>query len=168
MQKLIVGTVALGALAIFVLTSLSQPPREREQNPEKKGPPPERKGPPPPFDKKGPPPWRPGKIIPPHVRDFLDLSDDQEAKIDELEVEVRAKLLKIFTEDQKRRLQEMREKGPKGPDRDGPPKKGPDRDSPPEKKKGKDRRPDCEGGAEASSWSPRTAFQWCADLASGR
>src|SRR5947209_6670006 len=101
MQKLIVGMVALGALAIFGLTSMSQPPWERDQDPEKKGPPPERKGPPPPFDKKGPPspPWRPGKIIPPPVRDFLDLSDDQEAQIDALEVEVRAKLLKILTED---------------------------------------------------------------------
>jgi hypothetical protein len=160
MKRLVVGTVALGALAIFVLTAVSQPPQDRDDRPDKKGPPP--------FDKKGPPPWRPGKIMPPHVRDYLNLSDEQENQIDDLEREVRTKLMKIFTEEQKERLQNFRDKGPKGP----PP--GPDRDGPPEKGKGKgkgkekDRRPPCGDGPEANAWSPRGALQWCADVASGR
>jgi hypothetical protein len=113
MTKHMIGVFTLGALAVFVMTALAQPPEGRDKGPGKKGPPPyEKKGPPPPFE--------PGKILPPHVRDTLELSEDQEKQIGDLEKEVRTKLLRILTDEQKDRLQEMRDKGPKGP----PPEKG--------------------------------------------
>ena len=105
MSKQTIGFFSVGALAVFVMTALAQPPEGRDKDPGKKGP---------------PPAWAPGKIVPPHVRDMLELTDEQEKQIGDLEKEVRAKLLKIFTGEQVQRLQDMRDKGPKGP----PPDKG--------------------------------------------
>ena len=123
MKKSIIAVFALGALAVVFLTGMADQPGEKDKGP-KKGPP----G----FEKKGPPPWEPGKIMPPHVRHFLDLTDDQEQKIGALEKEVRTKLLQILTADQKQRLNELKDKGPKGPPKD--------KDFPPDKKgKGKDK-----------------------------
>jgi hypothetical protein len=117
MKKSIIAMLALGALSIVFITGMAQPPGEKGP---KKGPPPDKKG----------PGWEPGKIIPPHVRDVLDLTEDQERKISALEDEVRLKLLKIFTDEQKQRLKELNDKGPKGPPKD--------KDFPPDKKgKGK-------------------------------
>lgn len=121
MKKTIVAMFAVGAVAIFFLTGMADQPGAKDKGP-KKGP----------GDKKG---WEPGKVLPPFVRDALDLTEDQQKKIDELEKEVRAKLLKILTEEQLQRAREL--KGPKGPpkDFDGPPdkkgKKGKDKDGPP-------------------------------------
>lgn len=68
-----------------------------------------------------------GKVLPPFVRGQLDLTDEQKKQIQELEQEVRARLLKILTAEQKTLIEELREKGPKGPpgkDKEGG-KKGP-------------------------------------------
>jgi hypothetical protein len=124
MKKSIVSMLAVGALALFLLTGLADQP-DKEKGP-KKGPPPDKKG------------WEPGKIIPPYVRDALEFTEDQQKKIDALEKEVRTKLLKIFTEDQKKRLKELNEKGPKGPGEDGPPKKGKDKDKDQEERYGRE------------------------------
>lgn len=122
MRKPIIAMLALGTLSVVFLTGMAEQPGEKEKGP-KKGPPPAKKG----------PGWEPGKIIPPHVRDFLELTDDQQEKIATLEKEVRSKLLKIFTKEQRQKLKELNDRGPKGPPND--------KDSPPDKKdkKGKDR-----------------------------
>jgi hypothetical protein len=106
----------------------------------------EKKGP-----KKGPPKgWEPGRVIPPVVRDSLDLTEDQQKKIDELEKEVRAKLMKILSEDQVQRAREM--KGPKGPKGDDGPfdKKG---------KKGKDKDGPSKDGPQVKAGEPN-GIQW--------
>jgi hypothetical protein len=110
MKQSIIAMLGVGALAVAFLTGMAEQP-DKEKGP-KKGPPPEKKG------------WEPGKIIPPHIRDGLELTEAQEKKIADLEKEVRGKLLSIFTEEQKRRIQELNDKGPKGPPKDGPPEKG--------------------------------------------
>ncbi|HWE36110.1 MAG TPA: EF-hand domain-containing protein [Isosphaeraceae bacterium] len=61
----------------------------------------------------GPP--RPGVILPPPVRQALNLSSEQVKQLDELQKEVDAKLDKILTDDQKTQLQDMRRRGPGGP-----------------------------------------------------
>src|SRR3954447_3738847 len=119
MKTSIVAMLGVGGLAIFLLTGMAEQP-DKEKGP-KKGPPP--------GEKKG---WEPGKIIPPHIREGLELTEAQDKKIADLEKEVRAKLLKILTKDQIERLKDLNDKGPKGP------KDGPD-DGPPEKGKGKDK-----------------------------
>lgn len=65
-------------------------------------------GPPGPFA--GPP--RPGQIFPPFLVEALDLSNDQIARLDELQKDVNQRLEKILTEAQKKQLNERLTRGP--------------------------------------------------------
>ncbi len=58
--------------------------------------------------------FRPGMILPPFVAEQLDLSADQQEKLEALQSEVRAQLDKILTADQKNQLRVMAERGPMG------------------------------------------------------
>jgi len=110
MMKLYRLSLSACGLLIFLGLSLSAQPGDDE-------------GP----GKKGPPPFELGKILPPFVREALDLTQDQEKQIADLEKAVRAKLLKILTREQQKRISEMTGKGPKGPNGKGKDKgpKGP-------------------------------------------
>jgi hypothetical protein len=100
MKRVLFGMTSLAVgVTLFTSLTLSQPPGEKDEGP-KKG-------------KKGPPPYELGKVLPPFVRDALELTEDQEKAIADLEKEVRAKLLKILTKEQVSRLKKL--KGPKGP-----------------------------------------------------
>src|SRR5206468_4275814 len=84
----------------------------------------------------GPPPYELGKVLPPFVRDGLDLTDEQQKQLAELEKEVKEKLTKILTESQRKKIGELRPRGPGGPGGQGggpggPPRGGPD-DGPPQ------------------------------------
>src|SRR5262249_10913040 len=57
-------------------------------------------------------PPRPGEILPPFIRDMLNLTPDQKKQLDDLQKEVDAKLAKILTDQQMKHLKEF--KGPKG------------------------------------------------------
>ncbi len=83
------------------------------------------------FGFRGGPP-RPGQILPPFLRDQLNLTDTQMKKVDALQKEVDSKLDKILTDAQKKQLNEMR-KGRGGPPGGfgGPPPGGPDGPPPP-------------------------------------
>src|SRR5262245_21843352 len=70
--------------------------------------------------KGGPPGFAPGRVLPPFVRDHLDLTAEQEKRLDELEAEVQQKLDKILTDKQKKKLADLRPPMAK----DGPPPKG--------------------------------------------
>jgi len=61
----------------------------------------------------GPPP-QPGQIMPAFMQEELKLTDDQKKKFEELQKEVDAKMEKILTDDQKKQLKEMRDRGPGG------------------------------------------------------
>ena len=75
-----------------------------------------------PERRKGPPPrWNPVHLFPPDVRDSLNLTTDQEKQIDDLEKEVRGRLDKLLTAEQRKILSQAR---PRGPGRGGP--DGPD------------------------------------------
>jgi hypothetical protein len=70
----------------------------------------------------GPPPI--GQVMPPFLRDMLEMTDAQKKQLDDLQKEVDNKLTKILTDEQKKKLQELRDGGPGGPGgRFGPPKK---------------------------------------------
>jgi EF hand len=62
----------------------------------------------------GPPPQS-GEILPPFMRDQLNLTSDQRTQLDALQKEVTAQLEKILTQDQLRRMRERR--GPPPPPR---------------------------------------------------
>src|SRR5207249_6988495 len=63
-----------------------------------------------------------GMILPPHVRRSLSLSSEQEREIKQLEAEVKAKLNRILTAEQKKTVAEARPPAgvPGGPPDDGP------------------------------------------------
>lgn len=67
--------------------------------------------------KKGPPPL--GQVLPPFVRDALELTDAQRQQLDALQKEVQTRLDKILTEEQRKRLGAFSPKGP--PQKKGPP-----------------------------------------------
>jgi Spy/CpxP family protein refolding chaperone len=54
-------------------------------------------------------------VLPPPLKQELRLSEEQEKQIADLEKEVKAKLMKILTDEQKRKLEDMRQRGPGGP-----------------------------------------------------
>jgi len=60
----------------------------------------------------GPP--QPGTILPPFLQEELRLSEEQRKQLDELQKDVFAKLDKILTADQKKQMDEMRNRGPGG------------------------------------------------------
>ena len=132
MQRFYAAGLALLIVILSVVTVASQPPR-RDRTPgdtDRPGDqPPVRAGrrpaaPPPPFGP--PPPFEPGRLMPPHVRDALDLTAEQEERLDKLEQEVKGQLLRILTADQKTKLNELRKRGPAGP----PPGRRPGRGRP--------------------------------------
>jgi hypothetical protein len=60
----------------------------------------------------GPP--QPGQILPPFLAEQLQLTEDQRKQLDELQKEVTAKLDKILTSEQKKQIEDMRNRGPGG------------------------------------------------------
>lgn len=67
----------------------------------------------------------PGEILPPFLQDMLQLSESQRKKLGELQKDIHAKLDELLTEDQRKQLKDMRERGPGGPGGFGPPPGGP-------------------------------------------
>ncbi len=76
-----------------------------------------------------------GRVLPPHVVDELDLTADQRTKLEALEKDVKAKLEKILTADQIKRIDEIGPPPAGGPGgKDGPPGGGKEAPMPKEKK----------------------------------
>jgi hypothetical protein len=131
MKRLCVGVLGLGTIIVFAAAALSQGPPPKDKGPGKPGEPPPRRPDGPPG---GPPPrFELGRVLPPHLRDELDLTDEQEKQLDELEKEVKERLLKILTAEQKKKLRDLRRTPPPPPP---PPPGGPGR--PPAKESGRE------------------------------
>ena len=105
MQRVVVTSVAMLAASVFALPAAAQPPEGRGPG--------------------GPPRFQLGKVLPPFVREELRLTREQEKQLEELEKEVKQRLTKILTEEQRKRIETMRPPGlggpggPSGPPRDG-------------------------------------------------
>jgi hypothetical protein len=126
MKYSLLGLLAFVALGLCALTAATQPPPGKDKG-----------------GKKGPPPkFEPGTVLPPFLRDALELTEDQEKQLRDLEKEVRARLEKILTPEQLNRLQEFKG-GP--PDKKGPPDR--DKKGPPEDRKGPPDKQPAAGGA---------------------
>jgi hypothetical protein len=80
----------------------------------------------PPDDRMGPPKgFKLGKLMPPHVREGLDLTDDQETALAALETEVKGKLERLLTDEQRRAVERLGKRPPPGGEKGkkgGPPK----------------------------------------------
>lgn len=110
--------LSLAIVGICVMSAVSQPPPGKEKGfPGKKG---------------GPGPFELGRVLPPHVRSELDLTADQEKQIAELEKEVKQKLSKILTAEQRKKAESIRPPFGPGAGKDGPPpKESKGKDGPP-------------------------------------
>src|SRR5579872_33262 len=112
MKRAILASVCFSAA--IVLTASSQPPP---------GQPKDKKGP---GDKeKGPPRYELGKLLPPFVREGLKLTKEQEKQLSDLEAEVKEKLGKILTDEQKKMIESLRPPGGPGGGPGGPGPGGP-------------------------------------------
>ena len=88
-KRLSIGLLTLAAAAMFALTAESQPPEGGKDKGQRGG---QRGGP-----GGGPGRFELGRVIPPFVKDQLNLTPDQEKQIADLEKDVKAKLSKILT-----------------------------------------------------------------------
>lgn len=128
-----------GGLTTMALWGPAQPPGEGNPGEDPKGPPPKgQKGS---KDAKGPKGegkfggargkgkgFQPGTVIPPHIVEDLDLTEEQAAAVKELEKDVRGRLEKILKPEQIQKIRDARPPmgGPGGPPGgfDGPPGAG--------------------------------------------
>ena len=113
MKRAVFGLLTFAAAAFVVASSeaWSQPP---DGGRGKKG-----------AKEKGRPPrFALGKVLPPFAREELNLTDEQQKQLAELEREVKAKLEKILTAEQKKMLEELRPPGPPPAGPGGPPPGG--------------------------------------------
>ena len=135
MQKYLAGFATLGLLCFLGLSVWSQP-QDGKGGPGKDGGKDEKKGPG--GDKKGPPMgFEIGKVLPPHIADTLELSEEQLKQIADLEKDVKAKLIKILTEGQVKKAEASKGLG-KMDGKDGKGKDGKDGKGKDGKDKGKD------------------------------
>ena len=172
MQKYLAGIATLGLICFMGLSVWSQP-QDGKGGPGKDGGKDFKKGPG--GDKKGPPMgFELGKVLPPHIADTLELSEDQLKQIADLEKDVKSKLTKILTDGQIKKVEASKGlgkmDGKEGKDKDGKGKDGKGKDGKGDKGK--------EGGApDKKSSQPRPAMdsklqkpsqiQWYASLDGG-
>jgi len=121
MKRYLALAFATMVVGMCALTASSQPPEGKHG---KKG---------------GPPGFELGRVLPPFVREDLDLTDEQEKQVAALENEVKEKLKKILTAEQQKKAARARPPMGPPPDFDGPPGKGhgpggKGKDGPPPKK----------------------------------
>ncbi len=139
MRKGVVAAFALAVACVLAVSAAAQPPGGQKGDKGDKG----DKGP-----KGGFPggkggfgkggfgfrPPVPGEVMPAPLQEMLKLTDEQKKQFADLQKEVDEKLAKLLTEDQRKQLQEMKDRGPGGfgppggfPGGPGgpPPKKGP-------------------------------------------
>lgn len=157
MKRATYGLLFLGAVVLVAAaTGVAQPPEGRGG---KRGRPGDDNGPP-----GGARRFELGRVLPPFARDELDLTAEQEEKIAALEKEVKAKLERILTTEQRRKLRSIRPPMPPG-GTDGGPDGGPGGeregrpggrkgrpDGPPPGKKGQDRPDDEQASAGGIQW----------------
>jgi hypothetical protein len=106
MRRLLALAFAMMVVGMCALTASSQPPEGKGG---KKG---------------GPPRFELGRVLPPFVREDLDLTHEQEKQLTALEQEVKQKLEKILTAEQQKKAASARPPMGPPPGFDGPPGKG--------------------------------------------
>jgi len=173
-QKYLAGIATFGLLCFMGLSVWSQP-QDGKGGPGKDGGKDSKKGPG--GDKKGPPMgFELGKVLPPHIADTLDLSEDQLKQIADLEKDVKAKLTMILSAGQVKKVEASKGlgkmDGKEGKGKEGKGKEGKDKDGKGGGDKGKDGaapdkkstqpRPDMDSNLQKPS-----QIQWYASLDGG-
>ena len=186
MNTFVQMVLSLGAAGLGVLLAVAQPPegeiRTRQAPPGRYGGgPPDGRQP-----RGGPPRWELGRLIPPPIEDELNLTEEQQKQLHDLEKEVRDRVMKMLTSEQKDKLKRLQRRGPGGPppggrgespDRRRPPRgEGPpDRGGPPDREGSPDRperreppnRPEPPDDRQSLHDAKPQAIQWFATWESG-
>ena len=106
---------------------------------------------------KGPPPFVLGKVLPPHIREGLELTKEQEQQLADLEKEVKQRLEKILTDAQKKQIEAAGPPRPLGrPEKPRRPEEG-----------AKPSRPDPVPAKDNASAKANSAIAWFATLERG-
>ena len=155
----LMGLALVGVLTLVGVTTVLQPPGDDRRPPRREGPPPRLKGPPPPFE--------PGRVLPPRLRDELELTKDQEQQLAKLEKEVKERLLKILTDQQKKKLKELAQCAGRRPPEGGPRRPPEEGRRPPEKEDGPRRPPAKDKPPADKEVSARGGISWFATWDSG-
>lgn len=119
MKRVLFGLMAFVAgVALIASPAVSQPPEGKgKDGKDPKGGPKDGKG------MKGG--FKVGSVLPPFMVEELKLTDDQKAKLADIEKDVKTKLDKLLTDEQKKALENFRPMGPGGPGGPGGDKGGP-------------------------------------------
>jgi hypothetical protein len=139
MQRLVTIALTLGTGVLFVCMAAAQPPERREGSIRSQQAPPGGRddgrddGRP---RMRPPPRWELGTLLPAHIQDELNLTEEQREQLQALEKEVKERVTKMLTGEQKHKLAKLRRREHAGPPRGGrgqPPDRGgrPDREGPP-------------------------------------
>ena len=100
MKKIVLGVAVLLAGAVFLVSNaVSQPPGGKDGK----------------DGKGGPGRFELGEVIPPPLRMELKLTPDQEKELDALKADLKSKLSKILTPEQKKAIENFRPRGTGGP-----------------------------------------------------
>ncbi len=118
MRKPWLAALALGVGALLAVTATA-PSQDKDRPPAKDRPPRPR-----PDGRRPPPRFELGRVLPPHLKDELNLSAEQQKQLDKIEKEVKERVLKLLTPAQKKKLEEAIRRGPPRPPRDGGPREG--------------------------------------------
>ena len=97
--------LALGLVILWAVAVASQPPAGKDRG---EGPP--RGGP-----DRPPPRFELGRVLPPFARDQLELTKDQEEEVAKIEKDVKERLSKILTAEQKKKVDDYRPPRPAAP-----------------------------------------------------
>src|SRR5665213_273919 len=114
MKRILFAMSAFTALAVLVsFQAVSQPPRGKAGNEGRRG---------------GPPRFELGQVFPPPLLEELNLTPEQEQQLEVIRKDLHAKLDKLLTDEQKKKVEDFRPRGPGGPggpDGKGPPPRAP-------------------------------------------
>lgn len=120
----------------------------------------------PPEGRGGPPRYQLGQIFPPPLQAELKLTPDQEKELKAIQSELKARLDKLLTEEQKKTAENFRPRRPGGPEGAG------DKDAQPPRRSGDN--PPAKGGKRPDDKElnqpvtmPEAGIQWFATLESG-
>ena len=102
MRRIALGVLAFGCGTILMMsTAISQPPRGKGDKDGKQG-------------KFGPPRFELGQVFPPPLLEELNLTPEQEKELESIKQDLKTKLDKLLTADQKKIVENFRPRGPRG------------------------------------------------------
>lgn len=119
MKRNVYGLLVLASFAIVISVGsfiMAQPPRDRDGNSGRRN---------------GPPRFQLGDVFPPELLDELNLTAEQERKLEAIKLDLKTKLEILLTDEQMQKIETFRPRGPRFPGGEAGPRNPGDGDAPP-------------------------------------